>query len=379
MPKISGLSVSCGILFASFSFIYLYWAHGETMRLLHAGFSPDNPLYDPLLGSLLITTVLWLLQVVLNLYTKFHRIWQAASFFPSYFLLGLLTCVRGDGSTGVFKMVFDWSWWYILIGILIYAILIFLKNRLQIPLPAKINYRVEMVPNLIMLLIFTCMTGLSGNNDEVFHHELKTARAITSEDCQKALSVGIKSLNTSHTLSTLRFYALSQTDSLPQCLFRYPQVGLRQVFFDESDGASSIITNNDLYAYLGGVKRRSGETIPFYLRRVCRTDSTSHKAIDYYLSALLLERQLETFVKALDTYVPDSVPLGVHYQEALVLYCKRNPEYTDVYGNRISQTVRDRFEKYLALQAEHLHPQVERNYAFRRFGNTYWCYFWYVE
>lgn len=377
--RVTAVSITCGLLFAIFSFVYLWIGHGDTLSSLYAGYSTADASYSPMVGALLVTLILWMLQVVVNLFTRFHRMWQAVSFFPSYFCLGLLTCLKGDNSSGVFYLTFDWSWWQFLFGGAFFALLVYLHRRFAPAMPEKEEFSLEAIPNLITLSLFSCMTGYIGNNNELFRYESAVSHAISQGDTDRALAIGEKSLGTSHTLSTLRIYALSQADSLSQRLFCYPQVGLRGVFFNEEKGVVSAITNAAIYDYLGGIPRKRGETVPFYLRRVCRSDSTNRKAVDYYLSALLLERQLETFTRALAAFYGNSRPIGRHYQEALLLYCKRVPEYEAQCREQISPEVRQRFKLFGELQAQELHPQVERNYAYRRFGDTYWSYFWYVE
>ena len=57
-----------------------------------------------------------------------------------------------------------------------------------------------------------------------------------------------------------------------------------------------------------------------FLARICRDEIGRHTALNYYMSALLLDKKLDKFVSAVDMYCFEQDTLPRYYREALVLY-----------------------------------------------------------
>jgi hypothetical protein len=65
---------------------------------------------------------------------------------------------------------------------------------------------------------------------------------------------------------------------------------------------------DSLSVYLGA-KPFLGESALDFFHRICEEESGNYTTMDYYLSALLLERKLDEFVRAFDElYERDSIP-----------------------------------------------------------------------
>ena len=99
-------------------------------------------------------------------------------------------------------------------------------------------------------------------------------------------------------------------------------------------------------------------------------------AKDYYLSGLLLDRQLVEYKDELSrlcgSYNPDSLPK--HYREALLL-CS---EFTDDYSLELeSDTLQKMFGRLREVERKYDDALVRNNYVRKEFGKTYWWYFLY--
>lgn len=235
-----------------------------------------------------------------------------------------------------------------------------------------------MIPNVLTLIIFIYFVGAIGNHNEVFHNELKMAHAIKDNDYEKALKIGIKSPHSSQTLTAMRALALSSIDSLGQRLFFYTQEnGANGLFIDEREGKRSTITNDSIYKHLGGIDRKYNEPAVNYLRRICESDTASSHARDYYLCALLLERQLSVFNQALKTYYNQDEMLPRHYLEALILL--HDKEKKGIQTITTDSLIIKDYDAFKSLQQSYDEEELKSNYTRRKFGNTYWWYFWYGE
>ena len=117
-----------------------------------------------------------------------------------------------------------------------------------------------------------------------------------------------------------------------------------------------------------------GEPALDFFRRICHEESGNYTTLDYYLSALLLEKKLDEFVKEFDALysVRDSIP--IYYNQALYLHAKM---YGTSTGETTNEALEALWEKYRAKQEELSGQRGEGNYMRREFGDTYWWYYQY--
>lgn len=376
------LSLVCGLIFASFSFVYLYLFQGELLLNLYHTLSQGANSYSPFWGAFIITVVLCIVQYGLNLLTKFRNSWLAMSYFPAYLFLSFITCLHpAEYDLMGFNLHFTHHWWLFLIAILLYGLIIRIYRKDFYSSTSSKSLTELLIPNLITLIFYSFTTGSVGNSHIVFHHELQVAKCIRQGEYEKVLEIGSKSLQYSQTLTALRAYALSHIDSLGQCLFRFPQTNASNgLFMDEEKGKVSRVTNNQIEQYLGGASRKKGELIIDYLKTLSSSDSLSRSHVhDYYLCALLLEKELEEFHQVLlREYATNDLSLPRHYQEAVCLYQQVTGKESSL-ANRCSQWIQARYRSFVELQQSHPDFIPQRNHTRRKFGDTYWWYYVYGE
>lgn len=368
----------CSLLFLGFSFAYLYALQGELMRCLHR-YLCGTDTYSPLWGALAITFVLWGVRWLFERFLHWERTWLALSYFPAYWALAFLTCVSPveSGET----LSWEWhGWWLFLVALLIYLVVgLVYRNRTRSERRQK-SLADALIPNLIVLILFSFATGCVGNSNELLHNKLLVAQNIREQRYEEALLVGKKSLHNTHPLTTLRALALSHAGVLGESLFEYPQSGKSDgLFFQQGQTDVCGFTNEDIELHLGNLSRKTDESVVGYLSRICASDSTAGSpAIDYYLCALLLEKQLPLFHQALSAYWPAEVALPRHYQEALLVYQLQMGKESP-FASLCTSSVKQRFHDFRQLQAQYELPLHQNNYTRRKFGDTYWWYYWYGE
>lgn len=376
------IAIICGILFVSFSFVYLYLFQGEVMRLVFDTCFQGRFSYSPFWGAVILTLALCIIRWLFNKVTRFRGSWLAFSYLPAYCILSFLTCVHpteGVVDGKAFSMGFSGIWIavvaYVAIGCwyrkFLYRRSYGVRNKLTETL----------LPNLIVVIMGSYATGFVGNDNVLLHHELAVAQYIRVGEFEKALGVGQKSLHNSHTLTALRAFALSNIDSLGQRLFCYPQgYGADGLFLNEGQGDASSVSDENLQVYLGCELRHTDEPAVEYLQRLYSEDScASAKVIDYYLCALLLEKRLEEFYNVLlSSYADQSSPLPRHYQEALLAYGQLTGNEPAMFA-KCGEDIKARHRAFIDLQKEYQEPLHQSNYTRRRFGDTYWWYYCYGE
>ena len=89
--KTAGLiRYSCGILFMLFSFCYLFFLHGELLAEAQFVYSNGITTYNLLIGAIIITVVLQIVQWIVGLLSNLPTRWHALSYLPS--MVVLLSC-----------------------------------------------------------------------------------------------------------------------------------------------------------------------------------------------------------------------------------------------------------------------------------------------
>lgn len=228
--------------------------------------------------------------------------------------------------------------------------------------------------NLAILTLLCLMTVGIGNTNVNFHHELAVEQAIRNHHYEAARMVGAKSLETTRTLAVLRAYAMSLEGTMGEHLFEYPQYyGAEGLLFAPHSQETLRLNADSLYAYLGARPHVAEKTVDF-LARICRDEIGRHTALNYYMSALLLDKKLDKFVSAVDMYCFEQDTLPRYYREALVLYKRTHPGY----GREVKDTLMvRRLDEFLNRQKEFSSPVEEKNHMRREYGDTYWWYYRY--
>lgn len=374
-------AIICSTYFLLFSFFYLYFQQSELFRIIHVIKSGKDVIYYPLLSALILTAILWIAQFGLNYLTRFKGKWHSLSYFPAFGVLLLLTDVQPIVVDGKQVLLYNWEWWQVILAVFIYVAVAYIYQRQFIKPRNETSSLPEMlIPNFVVLTFFACITGMAGNCNDTLYYELKIAQAIREKNPQKAVLVGEKSLANTHSMTTIRNFALAQMDSLGDAMFNYPQTdGANGLLFEDENPTASGFSNSDIYQFIGASPKKETETITRYLQKLCEEEEGNHNVLDYYLCALLLERQLSAFVRAMEQFYDfnENSDLPRHYQEALLLHQIKEGVQPDTM--LIDLEIRNQYEKFDSLQNKYSRAIEKTNYTRRKFGDTYWWYYWYGE
>ena len=367
------LRIICALLFATFSFLYIYMFQGELLALVQDHFSQGKTTNNTFITASLITLLLMVLQYYLNRLSKLHGRYEALSYLPSCAILALLTKVDNTLS-------YSWVLWVVAIVVLtvVYVLIVWVnRNTLQSRDTAFLK---QLTPNLGAMVVLFVFTGWYGNNNPVEKMELAAWKYTNSGEYGKVLSVGQKSEESNAGLTALRNLALAKTGLLRDRLFAYPQpYGADGLLMNRYNVQTPEYGSREFYDVLGSTPYGGEKATAFYKRMMQRTDSVYYR--DLYATALLLDKDLEDFValtvdRTLSEELLSTAP--VHYQEAWMIYNEQHPfspiNFTP--DNAVSQ----RYQDYLALREAHADSSiVMRNLCKRKFSNTYWYYYDFVR
>ncbi|WP_455672896.1 DUF6057 family protein [Phocaeicola sp.] len=367
------LTVACGLLFSAFSFVYLFVFQKDVLEALHYSLSQGRTHYSPLIGAIIITVVLLIFRWGINSLMGLKGPVRALSYFPSCLLLGVLTDV--DRTIFYGESFSDkWMWLLPLLLLIYIGVTYTLRRVFRYWFDREGSVLGLINSNLAILIVLCLMTVGIGNSDLNFHHELAVEKAIRENNNDAALKVAAKSLEASRTLTVLRSHALSMEGAMGEHLFEYPQYyGADGLLFAPLSQETLRLNADSLYEYLGA-KPHTAEAPVDFLARICHDEEGKHTALDYYLSALLLDKKLDKFASVTDASFFEQDTLPRYYREAVILYKDTHPDY----AREVKDTLMiQRFEEFTKRQAEFASPAEEKNQMRREFGDTYWWYYHY--
>ena len=361
------LRIICTILFATFSFLYIYAFQGELLALMQDYLSKGVTTSNTFWAAAIITFLLCLLQYGINRISRLHVRWEALSYIPSCALLALITDVN-DGT--MLYSASQWLWG-IPLTTLLYIGVVWL-NRLR--RDVKRNTLISCLwPNLLSFTLMFLLTAQISNHAPAPHMELAAWKYLHEERYEDMLKVGKRSDDYNQELTALRNLAMLKTGTLGERMFHYPQpFGAEGLVFNRHNKQSNSYGAQEYYRNLGAEPYGGEPGRAFAQRLGMRNDSIDYR--DLYLAALLLDKDLDTFTKeTADIAASDSV-LPTHYQEAWLLYNEQHPQAA--IPLKADTTIVKRFADFRTLQKEHAdNPIVASNLGKRKFGDTYWYYF----
>lgn len=360
------LRILCALLFAIFSFTYIYTFQGELLALMQDYLSEGVTTSNTFVAALIITLLLSLMQWGINRMSKLHGRWEALSYIPSCALLALITDVN-DGT--MLYSASKWLWGVPLV-VIVYIGVVWI-NRMQRSVKRN-GFFSLLYPNLMVFSLLFVFTAQVSNHAPAPHMELAAWRYLHDNRYEDVLKVGKRSDDYNMELTALRNLAMLKTGTLGEQMFHYPQpFGADGLIYHRNNKQTVAYGAQEYYRHLG-VEPHDGESELAFAQRL-HTENDSVMYRDLYLAALLLEKKLDAFAKE-SLNLTSSETLPTHYQEALLIYNEKNPEAAVNFVP--DSAIVKRFADYRSLQAEQIdNPVVSNNLVKRKFGDTYWYYF----
>lgn len=370
------MRMTCAIFFLLFTFIYLYDYQADVMAVTQYVLSKGATHYNRTIGALLITLVLWLLQLAMYATTKLSRQTHALTYFPSLLLLAVLTDVSphidSEGYLG------NWLWGFPAI-MLAFAGVVWVCRQLE-SLDMPINNfslfsRLEW-SNLLVMVIMSIGVCMIGSTYEVFHYRMNIENKLMKGDYEQAMEVGEKAEETDSSLTMLRIWALSETQALGERLFEYPLAGHSDALLPNGSSVKlMMVPEKQLYKKFGVVF--IGKLQPrVYFEKLQQSRWATPAAKDWLLCAYLLDCDLEKFAHTIGKYYDLNGNLPKHYREALILYTHLKSHPFVVYHNAVMDAD---YEDYQELGRKHSNPRECYTMLRDSYGKTYWFYYEYNE
>lgn len=361
----------CAIVFLCFTFIYLHFFQADILAYTQHVLSHGATHYSAPVGTVVITFTLYLLHLLVYGLTRLRRGRHALTYVPSLLLLAVITSGGARIEEGFQLGV--WTWLLPLM-LAVWGMAVWVAMKIPYGPPQHSPLPRMLMLNLATMCAMMLFVGFTANTDSVFHYRVKTESLLLQGRYDEAASVGNRSAETDSCLTMLRAYALARQGLLGEKLFTYPLVGSSATLLPTDSGSHCVMYPTDsIYRFLGAVPVHS-MTAHNYLNALQRQGKAGSSVKDYVLCGLLLDRDLDGFVRELTRHytVNDSLPR--HYREALTLYTHSRSNPAVVYHNDVMDTD---FADLQTLERQHPQESDRRLAVFEQYRTTYWWYYEY--
>lgn len=363
----------CAVLFLVFTFLYLYDYQADILAVTQHVLSKGVTHYDRTVGAVLITLVLWGIQLGVYALSRLQGFFHALTYLPSLLLLGILTDVTPNLDHESY--LGNWIWLFPLLMV-VYAVVVWACRQLDVIQlqDSKTSGIKQLWVSLLLMLVMCFTTCAIGSNDALFHYRMRMESLMMARRYPAAAQVGLREEKTDSSLTFLRIWNLSKSHKLGDRLFEYPLVGRSDAMLPNGTSVKlMMMPETELYRDLGVVFVQKMRPID-YLVTLHKKRYATKTAHDWLLCAYLLDADLDGFVATLPIYYKVDSLLPKHYREALTLYnhLRNQPKVT--YKEAVLEADYEDFTKLRRTYSD-----VRQRYSAVRdsYGKTYWFYYFY--
>lgn len=369
------IKVMCAVVFVVFSFLWLYFFQADLLAVVQHMLSHGQTSYNRLVGAVLITAILQLLQTGVYSLARLRKYSHALTYFPSMLVLAVLTSAGQNMTSG---MSFGRWLWLLPLLLVVWVGTVWMARKVQ---PYESGNRSGLFSrpmwiNMLIMVLMTVGVTAASNTNAVFHFRSHVETALLAHDYDEALRVGDCSLETDGNLMMLRMYALSRKGQLGEHLFEYPLLTSSDAMLPTGGTVCMMRYPTDsLYRHVGVIPRHPMHPME-YLKTIIRSKQAKPAAIDYLLCGYLIDKDLDSFAREIGNYytVNDSLPR--YYREALVLYTHRRSHPVVVYHDAVLDVD---YQDLQQLEAQHVLPSERKGKVLEYYANSYWYYFEYTD
>ena len=385
------LYIVCFVLYVLYS-VHLYVKHQMGIVALSyfvaSGVSASPSVSSSIWISALLGTLLCIIPaLILSRLLFFPLRLKALAFLPSYIILGLITGISPEDITSTENSI-------PLVGslllLLLSALFIFLSQVYHEDRGEHAPIFNYLGPNLVISCIGMLFCMSLTNTDRQLHVQLDFANAIHKNDYSVVDKLPPGEKTTSQTITAIQVLSLSKRGQLADKLFSLPYLdGSNSLLPDTMPASVLYHTPTLVYGHLQAIPvGRNLKASVFLKKALARrmavlsdTSATladslrSQPLIDYYLCALLLDRELPRFSEEVFRFYDKDELLPKHYSEALSMYYTQNPQVRRIVESLPTDSV---FSKYTELQEQFKgNFPLQHKACVRSYPHTYWNYYFY--
>ena len=368
--------VVCAVLFIGFTFCWLFYFQADMLAIAQHLLSGGETSYHPLIGALIITSVLMMLQRPVLKQTKLRLISHALTYLPSFLLLAMLTSL----TPGSEKMLSVHWLWIVPVVLLAWGLLVWWSKHVSFnPLKEPTHLFSRCVwQNALLMAVQMLGVALMGNTNAVFRYRAHAECSLVHGNIVEALQTGDRSLETDVHLTMMRVYALSKKGELADRLFRYPLVGTSADMLpatEDSHARLLFFSADSIWRHLGA-RPASPMTTHRFLTLLERDSLATPAVADYRLCGCLLDKDLDGFARLLPRYYANTDSLPQHYREALTLYTHLRSHPLLVSNDTV---MNEDWADFSSMYDSYSDPNERRSKVAEHYLGSYWYYYYFKK
>lgn len=367
------------IYFGLYLLLFFGMAQEDTLHLLECQLLGTQVPYTPWLVAIVLTVVC--LCLVRILHRTFCKLCHAQTAIPAYFATAWMATI-------LVSVPFA-SYFYFatltIAAIALCAACLYLRLRWGLA-EKNVGAWYKVMFHIVFLLLLSIYIGIGAAATDTDHYEMKTSQLLLEGKFKKVKHVGAKSLETTPRLIAMRTYAMATAPGL-----------LGERFFDQpltpsTNATSLLIPDDSRQAFLFPVdslcrklrasrpsveeQSKAEKTIEYLRHAADNTGPHPSIAADYYLCALLANRQIDRFAHEIQHYYPQQVRQQKHlpkyYAQALVMYTHMRTRPTLVFSDA---AIEANYNDYSEMRDTLRSADIRNNMLRRSYGETYWWYY----
>lgn len=380
LRRLSAVQWFCGLSFTAFVWTWLFKAKFPELMVIHHLFGVPlaNPHQFPSRISmatgctaLTLLVLLWALQWGMARLTRLRGWAWVLTFAPSLMVLAAATALPASLSTAAWAR----GWLWLVPALLLWSGCVVTAKRLtRSEEKPSVAWRSPLCwGSMAALLLMEGAVVLVAESQPTLHYRAEMEKTLMYRQTDVALTVGQMEERSDSALTMLRAYALSQQGQLGDSLFAFPLKGGADALLPRATAPRLLLLSPDLFYRPLGDEPQHNEPTLHFLQRLNDSPHATVAAQHYWLVALLLERQLDAFARALPQRftVTDSLPL--HYREALTLYTHLRQHPSIIYHHNVMNADYEDFMSLMRRRDAASKAQLREAY-----GHTYWYYYFNV-
>lgn len=367
--------VMCAIVFWLFSLAWLFWFQADLLTIAQHVLSKGQTHYDRTVGALLITFVLYLVQIVVHGVVKLNKRSHALTYLPSMLLLAMIS----DINPVVLTTASFWKWlWLVPVVLVLWGVFIMIAKQ-TLPFDSSKErtglFSRRLWVNMLFMIGMIVLVVTLSNTNAVYHYRAHIEVSICKGDYAEALRTGNRSLESDESLTMLRAYALSHEGLLGERLFEYPVVGTSKTLLPmwNHQSAAYLIPVDSFYHHFGARPVAIASASRYF--ELLERDSLARQSVaDYRLCGLLVDKRIDEFARELPHYYAIDETLPKHYREAATLYMHLRSNPVLIFSHEVSA---EDWKNFQELERTHANKAERKQKVAERYQHSYWYYYFY--
>lgn len=367
------------IYFGLYLLLFFGMAQEDTLQVLECQTLGRQMPHTPWLVAIVLTAIC--LCLVRMLHRAFSKLCHAQTAIPAYFatawLATMLVCVP-------FASCFHFATLTIA-AIALCAACLYLHHRWGLS-EKNVGAWHKAMLHIVVLLLLSTYIGIGAAATDTDHYEMKTSRLLLEGKFKKVKHIGENSLETTPRLIAMRTYAMATAPGrLGERFFDQPltpSTNATTLLLPQDDRQAILFPVDSLCRKLRAPRPSAEEqskaekAVDYF--RFAAENAGSHPSIaaDYYLCALLANRQIDLFAREIQHYYPQQVRKQKHlpkyYAQALVMYTHMRTRPTVVFSDA---AVEANYNDYSEMRDTLRRADIRNNMLRRSYGETYWWYY----